>query len=56
MKSSRYHLYENDPADFKMPYSTYGKLEREVMFVKYERLEKITIGVIIRPGLKPHGS
>ena len=56
MKSLKFQFYENDPADFKMPYSTYGKLEREVMFVRYERLEKISYGVFVRPGLRPHGS
>jgi hypothetical protein len=30
--------YENDKADFKMPYRNYGKQDKEIMLAKYMRL------------------
>lgn len=43
--------YENDPEDFQIPYSLYGKTDLEVMSYKYDRLRKTSYGYIVRLGL-----
>ncbi len=45
-------FYENDPADFKMPYGDYGRLAYENLLAKYEGLEKVSRGVIVRLGFR----
>lgn len=35
---SRLIEFKNDESDFKMPYSIYGKLEKEIMFDRYMNL------------------
>ena len=41
---------ENDPADFKMPYRVCGKLDRELMFQRYMRLDNVEKPTIVNPG------
>jgi len=41
---------ENDPADFKMPYRVYGKVDEQLMFQRYQRLDNQEKPTILYPG------
>ena len=48
-------IYVNDADDFKMPYSLYGSVDREIMLYRYLKLKKSSHGYIIRLGQSSRG-
>lgn len=43
--------YENDLADFKLPYQLQSRTDKEVMQRRYQELTKSTHGYIVRMGI-----
>lgn len=48
-------IYQNHPDGFLMPYRRYGREDLEVMYEKYQRLNKYSYGYIVRVGLPQKG-
>lgn len=44
--------YENDLADFKLPYALQSKTDVEVMKRRYQELTKSSYGCIVRLGIR----
>lgn len=44
--------YINDPDDFSLPYKYSGRDDTEVMFRKYQNLQKTSYGYIVRLGIR----